>query len=106
MPKREKRSEVERVYLRLVKLTNRGSKADSELLRQIAAWHLAAVRREVRWAKGRTVGHVFLKRECDESGEDCWFEIKGAMLDGPINVRMSQMIHDEVARVVLVPRRK
>ena len=74
----------------------------SENWELLAAWHL----REVRRAKGKSVGYVFLKRESDESGEDCWLEIKHGLITGPVNVRMAQMIHDEVARVVLVPRRR
>lgn len=113
-----RRSEVERVaremyasgcaskqYQRIARIAwNAGSLSPDiyHHFRTAARWHLSAVRR----ARGRTVGYVILDRECDESGMDCWFEIKGGMLDEPINARMTRAMGKEAARVVLLPKRR
>ncbi len=108
---KKKRSKVERLAEKMATCMRAGADEFGQPVAVVdwdalARWHLREVERKVSRAKGKTVGYVRLRRESDESGEDCWYEIKGPMLDGPINVRMSQMIYDEVARVVLVPRRK
>lgn len=103
-----RRSEVERVARELCRIIedDPGGAVLEDYDAELQALYMKAAAWVLRRERGRTVGYVFLKRECDESGEDCWFEFKSGLLDGPVNVRMSQMIHDEVARVVLVPRRK
>lgn len=70
------------------------------LARHVLRRERAAVRR----ARGRTIGWVILRPECDESGEDCYWEIKGGLLDEPVNVRMTRLMGNEVARVVAVPK--
>lgn len=79
-----------------------GSDEDSfaVLARHVLRRERAAVRR----ARGRTIGWVILRPECDESGEDCYWEIKGGLLDEPVNVRMTRLMGNEVARVVAVPK--
>ena len=97
-------SEVDRVALQMQEV---GGWCDgledeevAESWRRLARWHL----REKRRARGRTLGYVILKRESDESGEDCWFEIDGRMHDEPVNVRMTRLMGKEVARVVAVAK--
>ena len=67
--------------------------------RLIARWHLAAVRK----ARGRTVGWLVMYR--DERVKRLGSRIH-TCCDEPVNVRLTHLMGKDVARVVLVPRRK